>query len=87
MKMYWGRHKVLPATLAVSNNEQGSYLIRKDPESGLPYEYRIIDAKNYELCAIFKSKTVSDQGSPSNNFWAHGVGRHCFILNVENSRR
>ena len=56
----------------------GPPLAIADPLTAAPYQYRIIDRSHYELCAVFS--TQSQQGS---TFWAHGQGRHCFVLQAD----
>jgi len=50
-----------------------------DPETGAPYEYRVIDATTFALCATFAtdSAQVGSEYRPDDD-WAHGVGRQCF---------
>ncbi len=54
----------------------------EDPDTEIPYEYRIIDDSKFELCAVFTTDTreVYEQpglsGSP--NVRHHGVGHTCF---------
>lgn len=55
----------------------------KDPESGQPYEYRIIDESTYELCAIFSLSAEESENSfrrfPGEDEWHfHEAGKQCF---------
>jgi hypothetical protein len=48
----------------------------RDPETGQPYEYRVLAGSAYELCAIFRQPSLPNNSS----FWSHGAGRSCFRL-------
>jgi len=50
-----------------------------DPESQQPYDYRVIDAVHYELCATFSRRSRE----PSNDFWFHDAGHRCFSLTAD----
>ncbi len=55
----------------------------RDPDTGAPYEYRVVADTTYELCAVFSTDTAGQQESRrpfSERVWDHGVGRHCFQL-------
>lgn len=71
----------------------------KDPRTGIPYEYRPVDTKIYEVCAYFDQEKT-DQSLNNGEYprapypaypmelgsvleWKHGVGRTCFALNAE----
>ena len=57
----------------------GLRVVSHDPATDAPYEYRVIDAKTFELCATFASDSaqVTNEFRPS-DAWAHGIGRQCF---------
>jgi hypothetical protein len=76
--LYWTRSRRLPATLDELSTEGQPYLRQRDPESGEPYEFRVLSDSTYEVCARFGKES---QG-PTGDFWAHGSGRCCFILKV-----
>ena len=83
---YWGFNEELPAELAQMSGPR--YFIGRghDPESGVPYEYRVIEGARYELCAVFSTDTanVSERDrSFSEGAWDHGVGRTCFELEAQ----
>ncbi len=48
---------------------------RRDPQTGIPYEYHRESARRYRLCATFALPSDSDGVEPH---WAHGAGRTCF---------
>lgn len=49
-----------------------------DPETGVPYEYRVKSETTYELCATFAGARSNDYRV----FWNHPAGAHCFTINV-----
>lgn len=91
---YWKRNKKLPAHVDDFKN-QGYYYIQSviDPQTALPYEYRIVGDKSYELCTVFQtdsSKTASrfkTQVPFSDQSWSHAVGRTCFKKEVQDFER
>jgi magnesium-transporting ATPase (P-type) len=81
----------LPQSLSVMEGEL-MYSIPADPETGEPYEYRVLGEMTFELCAVFKTdgKNQSVFSFPSDpyrymgNYWEqHGVGRACFEREVK----
>jgi hypothetical protein len=48
-----------------------------DPVSEAPYEYEILGADRYRLCATF-DRPSPDVGVP--DFWRHDAGRRCFDI-------
>lgn len=62
------------------------YYVRsiEDPDSGVPYDYRVIDGTQYELCAVFTTDSSDgrrgERRSFSESAWDHGVGLTCFQL-------
>lgn len=77
---YWTREGVLPETLDVLALERDLAEILTDPETGVAYEYRIIDSGRYELCAAFSDRTAEQYSTPANDPWYHESGRHCYRL-------
>lgn len=58
----------------------------EDPETGLPYEYRVVENTDYELCAVFAtdgSERQEERRLFSESIWVHGVGRTCFELTAK----
>ncbi|MCY4365009.1 MAG: DUF5671 domain-containing protein [Chloroflexi bacterium] len=58
----------------------------EDPETGEPYEYRVIEGTSYELCAIFATDTSErrdDRRTFSERAWDHGRGRTCYELEAK----
>ncbi len=86
VKIYWTRHKSLPVSLESLSSEPGVFVKRTDPEAGLPYEYKLLSSKNYELCAHFSHDTAEERNTPYQNFWSHGPDRQCFQLEVQDTK-
>src|ERR1700758_4871032 len=54
-------HKNLPANLAALAQEPGYSIPRVDPESGKPYDYEVLSADGYRLCARFTTRSTRDR--------------------------
>lgn len=78
VQFYVGEHQRLPASLA-ETWAVTHYLT--DPQTGVPYEYRVTGPASYELCALF---TMSARGGYYINQpeWQHDAGRACFQRTV-----
>jgi len=86
--VYWTRKGNLPSSLADLSSEERVVRELADPETGDPYEYRVLNDKAYELCAVFARDTDTDErDSPYMNFWFHGTGRQCFKLEAQDINR
>ena len=76
------RNAAIPATLA--GLKSGSRTT--DPETGAAYEYHPRQGTSFELCANFAAAS-GDEGSRARygyptNFWEHGKGRSCFLMDA-----
>lgn len=69
----YGEAKHLPATLPAT-------LIKSDPESGKPLEYRRTSATAYEVCAVFAQPSTNELYYHD---WDHGKGHQCFVHAIE----
>lgn len=76
--LYWSRNAALPQSLEDLARTPGSGGRTKDPGSGESYEYRALEAANYELCATFETDTGAETGTIGSGSWSHGNGRQCF---------
>ena len=83
LDIYWTREGTLPSSLEELANEPGVFIELYDPETGQPYEYRVLGSNAYELCAEFARDTAEGQGRPYRDYWPHGQGRHCFELKAQ----
>ena len=88
----WTRKgRALPASLGALAADPDSPALRlRDPVTQKPYEYRWIDARHYELCAIFA--TVDSLGNEGGRgeaagFWKHPAERTCYTLEATAGRR
>ena len=43
------------------------------------YEYRPLDDRKFELCAVFERESAQASAFAA-GFWSHGAGRRCFQL-------
>jgi hypothetical protein len=82
--LYWATNARLPAKLGELPNSNRARS-HSDPTTALEYEYRLIEGKDFELCAVFESESRSKPPywSGHNRIWVHGRGRQCFQLHVE----
>jgi len=76
---YRGQRQRLPERAEDVIDAQITTRLALDPESQQPYDYRMIDAGHYELCATFSRRSRD----PSNDFWFHDAGRRCFSLGAD----
>ncbi|MBI2639647.1 MAG: hypothetical protein HYW90_02025 [Candidatus Sungbacteria bacterium] len=90
---YWQRKEKLPVILEELRDDISGYAVPQDPESGGPYEYRVLGGLRFELCADFKTSGAETAESPfgirtpayqglSEN-WTHGIGRTCFTRVID----
>ncbi|MCC7522777.1 hypothetical protein IT407_03190 [Candidatus Uhrbacteria bacterium] len=86
----WYRiNKSLPESLDTLSKGRDVYVSGiVDPETGMPYEYRVLGAMKYELCAAFETDSNSDGvASPimfrePTRFWEHPAGRYCYTIDI-----
>lgn len=92
IESYWNTNSKLPAALSDLQDQYTSSNAVTDPETDLPYAYRVVDADTYELCATFSyaswNTMTSDAPSPTirvkagYNIWDHGAGTVCFEKDI-----
>ena len=84
---YWEQNGRLPEQLTDMQGRRSFIRSANDPETGEPYEYRILSEKGYEICAVFNtdSATLDREFPPSfsERVWEHRAGRVCFGLEAE----
>lgn len=92
---YWTINSSLPTSLEALSRERNTSIRLQDPETAQPYEYQVLDADVYELCATFAHDTSEEQdrvlrdrslGVTYSTFWTHGAGRHCFRVEPQRLR-
>ena len=84
---YWTREGTLPSLLEELSNEPGVFVELFDPETGQPYEYRVLSSNTYELCSQFARNTAEEQDRFYRSYWSHGPGRQCFQLEAQDVER
>ncbi|MEP6593394.1 MAG: hypothetical protein ABJC51_06870 [Acidobacteriota bacterium] len=72
------QHERLPASLEELRQQPGRMIRPNDPRTGQPYEYRLLDAASYELCAQFDRQSSRPGTAAPDQAWAHDAGRQCF---------
>lgn len=93
---HWTQKGKLPERLDDLKDDISGFQPPQDPETGLPYGYRIIDSENFELCADFKTSSEKFTGkeylrSPATPHydpyygqnWNHGAERTCFTRKID----
>ena len=80
---YWTREGILPTSLEELSSEPGVFVNLLDPETGQPYEYRVLSSNTYELCAVFALDTAAEQDRFYKDVWSHGPGRQCFQMEAQ----
>ena len=79
IELYRNAEGELPRSLADVVKPQRMWRLPVDPETRAPYEYEVIDARSYRLCAQFARRS---RDSPDVGFWKHDAGRQCFDIPV-----
>lgn len=86
--VYWTREGTVPPSLEVLGNEERIVRELADPETGEPYEYRVLGGNDYELCAVFAREIdAGGRDVPYEYLWYHGLGRQCFQLTAQDVNR
>ncbi len=82
-------HKSLPVDLASMAQVPGYSSPRVDPESRKPYQYEVLSADGYRLCALFATDSTRD-GTANiylpGSTWSHSAGKQCFDRRVDPGR-
>jgi hypothetical protein len=55
---------------------------RRDPVSGAQYDYEVLAADRFRLCAEFDRPTDRRRSRDPESAWEHPRGRHCFTFTV-----
>ncbi len=84
---YWTMASALPTSLETLQSTRDIYIgAIVDPETNINYEYKLIDADTYSLCAIFSTDTTNSEATNYNTvnpkFWEHGIGHACYRIDV-----
>ncbi len=103
IQMYWEQQKKLPQGFDDLKQQQFAYIQSvQDPETQMPYEYRVLPAfqgkvlsipESYVLCAVFATDSSQVEAKTktltpfSAEQWNHGKGRTCFTREVQSILR
>ncbi len=91
---YWTRKETLPPNLDALQDNISGFAVPTDPVTQKSYEYIIVDALTFELCADFstankdtasgrmETKYFAPYGSFQQN-WGHEAGRTCFSRTID----
>ena len=93
---YWTMKEKLPTNLSELNDDISGYVAPLDPDSKMPYEYKMLDKLKFELCANFvlasddkafgKNMSLARPYGPydyNQESWNHKQGRHCFDRKID----
>ena len=82
---YAKKHDALPQNMAVleeAATEAGTRETPTDPVTQEPYEYKVLDAQSYQLCAVFLLPSLDENNRIYYNSWSwsrvHAAGKQCF---------
>ena len=80
IEIYAKKHEALPQNMAVlkeAATETGRIQPPADPITRKAYEYEVLDAQSYQLCAVFSLPSLN--GNNRAYYWrAHAAGKQCF---------
>ena len=80
---YFDLNEEMPQSLRDLSGPRFHVRSIEDPDTGLLYEYRVMEGTRYELCAVFTTDSGErrdERRSFSERIWEHGAGRHCFQM-------
>lgn len=90
---YWQKKDKLPENLDALTDNISGFVTPRNPESGAPYEYRVIANLKFELCSVFKSQGAEEgnnlpraggpYGGDMTASWQHDIGRVCFERTID----
>ena len=56
--------------------------VLRDPATGRPYDYVVVDSLQYEVCGVFAQADSLGAGGAFAEFWRHPAGHKCFRFRV-----
>ncbi|MBU6414629.1 hypothetical protein KGQ34_00050 [Patescibacteria group bacterium] len=90
---YWIQKDYLPTSLNDLKNDITGFVPPSDPESNIPYNYRLINKLSFELCANFKTTSKKQPQAATapipapyyeqNQNWSHDIGHICFTRTID----
>ncbi|MDR0276130.1 MAG: hypothetical protein LBI48_12505 [Burkholderiaceae bacterium] len=89
---YAKKHDALPQNFAAlqeaAETEAGKRRPPADPDTRAPYEYKVLDAQSWQLCAVFSLPSPDENENDRTYYgnWrrAHDAGRQCFKYSRDN---
>ncbi len=84
--LYWARHKTMPESIPVAAVATGWESDGRDPTTGEPYGYRVIEGAKYELCATFERTSDLPPATYGDPLAAHGSGHQCFAMEAKDRK-
>ncbi|MFM8719978.1 MAG: hypothetical protein ACKOFH_10690, partial [Chthoniobacterales bacterium] len=84
---FYRQQKRLPASLEECDRNPGTFIERKkDPATGAPYRYEIVDEDTFALSADFSLPSIPQQsgryGPEADGFWQHEAGPAVFRIDL-----
>ncbi len=89
----WQNKGEVPANLDALRDPISGYMLPTDPETNENYGYKMISKNSFELCATFKTVSMSAQNvitkpypyfdGGTNENWQHGAEKTCFTRTID----
>lgn len=86
-RTYYEEKGALPANFDELANFIGAKNLTRDPETKVPYEYKVLAPTSFELCANFKTKPEGASQFSWDPEWKYAPGRTCFTRKAEGRNR
>ena len=97
VSIFWTSKARLPMSLGELTDSISGFTAPRDPETNLPYEYKLTGARSFSLCAVFTTETKGPSkntraipigiSSPMDitysDTWPHGAGKSCFERTID----
>ena len=87
---YYQRQAHLPANLEALTDSIGGWAAPLDPQTGAPYDYRMVTPLSFELCAEFnrpsgarKAESLTRPIEAAFSNWQHEAGQQCFTRVID----
>lgn len=89
---YWINKQKLPERLSLLKDDIRGVVIPRDPETGVEYEYAILEEKKFALCAVFSRQNSALEPTAARPIsvpyyegenWEHDTGRVCFERTID----
>lgn len=88
---FWNTNNRLPSSLKELATSPNVFVQQTtDPKTQMPYEFRVVTEKSYEICATFETSTDGQVNGkttvprpvsgPDGQYWTHGAERTCFTI-------